>query len=70
LNLSEKQINSFKEMDTLHKNGPNITPLQEIEKKYILRVLEENNHNKVATAQALRISKSSLYEKLRVYGVR
>ncbi len=41
--------------------------LAHAEKEYILKVLEENHHNKTKTAQALGISIRSLYYKLEKY---
>jgi two-component system response regulator AtoC len=44
--------------------------LDEIEKKHILNVLAKCNHNKSHAAQVLNISRSTLREKLRGYGVK
>lgn len=42
--------------------------LAEVEKQYILRVLEETDGNKAKAAQVLGISRETLYQKLRLYG--
>jgi DNA-binding NtrC family response regulator len=44
-------------------------PLDEVERRYILRTLEMLNGNKARTAQVLGISKKTLYRRLREYGV-
>ena len=43
--------------------------LSEMEKRHILRVLKENDNNKSRTARILGISRSTLREKLRQYGL-
>jgi two-component system, NtrC family, response regulator AtoC len=43
--------------------------LAEIEKQHILHVLEKNNNNKSKTAKVLNISRSTLREKLKEYGI-
>jgi PAS domain S-box-containing protein len=45
-------------------------PLAEIEKQYILSVLEQFDGNQVRAAAALGIDRSKLYRRLRQYGVR
>jgi DNA-binding NtrC family response regulator len=44
-------------------------PLEEVEKRYILRTLEMLGNNKARTAQALGISKKTLYRRLHEYGI-
>ncbi len=44
--------------------------LQDIEKQVILKELERQKDNRLATAKALGISKSTLYEKLKGYGIK
>jgi DNA-binding NtrC family response regulator len=46
-----------------------IAPLDEIEKKYILEVLERLGGNKLLTARHLNIATTTLYRKLRIYGI-
>ncbi|MCX7919707.1 MAG: sigma 54-interacting transcriptional regulator [bacterium] len=46
-----------------------ILPLEEIEKKYILHALNINNWNITRTAEQLRVSKVTLYEKIRKYNL-
>ncbi|MGI8917348.1 MAG: sigma-54 interaction domain-containing protein [Pyrinomonadaceae bacterium] len=45
-------------------------PLAEIEKRYILSVLQQFGGNQVRTAAALGIDRSKLYRRLKQYGVR
>jgi DNA-binding NtrC family response regulator len=44
-------------------------PLEEVERRYILRTLEILGNNKARTAQALGISKKTLYRRLHDYGI-
>jgi Nif-specific regulatory protein len=44
-----------------------IKPLSEVEKRYILRVLDETEGNKAKAAQLLGISRETLYQKLKLY---
>jgi DNA-binding NtrC family response regulator len=44
-------------------------PLAEIEKRYILSVLQQFGGNQVRTAAALGIDRSKLYRRLKQYGV-
>jgi DNA-binding NtrC family response regulator len=46
-----------------------IRPLSEIEKEYILAVLELNGGNQTRSAKQLRIGSATLYRKLKMYGV-
>jgi transcriptional regulator with PAS, ATPase and Fis domain len=50
-------------------NGETVQPLSEIEKEYILRVLEFNGGNQTRTAEQLRIGSATLYRKLKRYGL-
>ena len=43
--------------------------LDDVEKAYILAVLERNDGNKTYTAEQLGIGSATLYRKLRKYGV-
>jgi len=45
------------------------TMTQEFEKKIVRRVLEEYGHDKVQAAESLEIDLSSLYRKLKKYGM-
>jgi DNA-binding NtrC family response regulator len=45
-------------------------PLAEIERRYILAVLEQFGGNQVRAAAALGIDRSKLYRRLQQYGVR
>lgn len=46
-----------------------IVPLAEVEKQTILSALERLNGNKLLTARALGIGKTTLYRKLKAYGI-
>ncbi len=48
-----------------YKNRPG--DMKEIEKYFILKILEENNWNKLKTAQILGIDRKTLYKKIREY---
>ena len=45
-------------------------PLSDIEKEYILSVLKENKGNKLKSARTLGIDRTTLYNKLREYGIK
>jgi two-component system response regulator HydG len=49
--------------------GTRILPLAEVEKRTILRALEKLNGDKVLTARMLGIGKTTLYRKLKEYGI-
>jgi DNA-binding NtrC family response regulator len=44
-------------------------PLEEVEKRHIMRVLAHHNDNRSRAAKALGISRATLYEKLHKYGL-
>jgi DNA-binding NtrC family response regulator len=48
--------------------GGKVQPLSEVEKEYILAVLELNGGNQTRTAEQLRIGTATLYRKLKKYG--
>ena len=56
--------------DLLQAYITDTVPLAEIEKRYILSVLQHFGGNQVRTAAALGIDRSKLYRRLRQYGVR
>jgi len=47
-----------------------MAPLEEIERRYILRVLEAVGNNKALAARVLRLDRKTLYRKLEGYGTR
>jgi transcriptional regulator with PAS, ATPase and Fis domain len=49
--------------------GGAVQPLSEVEKDYILAVLELNGGNQTRTAEQLRIGSATLYRKLKKYGL-
>lgn len=50
-------------------NGETVKPLIEIEKEYILAVLELNDGNQTRTAKQLKVGSATLYRKLKKYGL-
>ena len=46
-----------------------VRPLEDIEKEYILAVLEQNGKNQTLTAEQLKIGSATLYRKLKRYGL-
>jgi DNA-binding NtrC family response regulator len=50
-------------------NGGAVQPLDEIEREYIIAVLELNGGNQTRTAQQLGIGSATLYRKLKSYGL-
>jgi DNA-binding NtrC family response regulator len=46
-----------------------VRPLDEIEKEYIIAVLELNEGNQTRTAEQLHIGSATLYRKLKSYGL-
>jgi two-component system response regulator HydG len=46
-----------------------LVPLEEVERRYILRVLEAAGGNKSLAAQTLGLNRKTLYRKLAQYGV-
>ena len=68
LNLHPLRANSeskFEEAQTVGR----IVPLAEVEKRAILNALDRLKGNKLLTARALGIGKTTLYRKLRTYGI-
>ena len=53
------------EFDTIEGEG--LLPLDELEKRYIARVLERTGYNKGLTAQVLNIPRTTLWRKLKEY---
>lgn len=49
--------------------GEQNLPLEEVEKRHIIRVLELCNHNRTEAARALGIGRRTLYDKLKRYGL-
>jgi DNA-binding NtrC family response regulator len=49
--------------------GATVLPLAEVEREYILAVLERNSGNQTRTAEQLGIGSATLYRKLKAYGV-
>jgi DNA-binding NtrC family response regulator len=70
LNESRSQTNAddFRELLQAYMNDA--VPLAEIEKRYILSVLQQFGGNQVRAAAALGIDRSKLYRRLRQYGVK
>ena len=71
LELSESRVQAnpddFRELLQAYMNDA--VPLAEIEKRYILSVLQQFGGNQVRAAAALGIDRSKLYRRLKQYGV-
>lgn len=50
-------------------HGETVQPLSEVEKEYILAVLELNGGNQTRTAKQLGIGSATLYRKVKKYGL-
>ncbi len=72
LELSESRVQSNPEdfRELLQAYMTDAVPLAEIEKRYILSVLQQFGGNQVRAAAALGIDRSKLYRRLRQYGVK
>ena len=49
--------------------GEPLVPLEEVERRYILKVLEASAGNKSLAAETLGLSRKTLYRKLAAWGV-
>ncbi|WP_028986378.1 sigma-54-dependent transcriptional regulator [Thermicanus aegyptius] len=65
----EEEVGKKREPEE-HAGEDLLLPLEEMEKRHILRVLKECRGNKSKAAQILRISLRNLYRKLEAYGVK
>ncbi len=52
-----------------NRDSNEIAPLDEVEKNYIIEVLTRLGGNKLLTARHLNIATTTLYRKLRMYGI-
>jgi DNA-binding NtrC family response regulator len=59
----------FKQPSSESKAQNGILPLDQVEKLHIIEVLDKMGGNKLATAQHLNIATTTLYRKLRQYGI-
>jgi DNA-binding NtrC family response regulator len=66
-NPTSKPTDDLREVLAAYMNET--VPLAEIEKRYILTVLQQFGGNQVRTAAALGIDRSKLYRRLKQYGV-
>jgi two-component system response regulator HydG len=68
--LPEK-VQSYKRSQVVLDSGDpsELVSLDELERRYILRVLEALNGNKTLAAQTLGLDRKTLYRKLQQYGV-
>jgi two-component system response regulator AtoC len=70
LNESVSLLVEKKEQKGKDKNYLSTIPsLQEVEKEHILRVLQHNNWHLVKTSESLQISRSTLWRKIKEYGI-
>ncbi|HEY2962793.1 MAG TPA: sigma-54 dependent transcriptional regulator [Pyrinomonadaceae bacterium] len=67
-NRGQSNAEEFREILQAYMNDA--VPLAEIEKRYILSVLQQFGGNQVRAAAALGIDRSKLYRRLRQYGVK
>jgi two-component system response regulator HydG len=68
--LPEKVQNYKRTHVVLDSGDPSeLVSLDELERRYILRVLEALNGNKSLTSQTLGLDRKTLYRKLQQYGV-
>jgi len=67
INPTSKPTDDLREVLAAYMNET--VPLAEIEKRYILTVLQQFGGNQVRTAAALGIDRSKLYRRLKQYGV-
>jgi DNA-binding NtrC family response regulator len=65
-----KAVREFKRMPLLPagEDGSDFLPMHEVEKRYILRVLEATGGNKTAAAQILGFDRRTMYRKLEHFG--
>jgi two-component system, NtrC family, response regulator AtoC len=68
-NISTKEPISTPEITSNVETSDEIVSLQEIEKRHIIKTLEKLNGNKSKAARILEISRSTLREKLKQYGI-
>jgi len=56
-----------------HKDPPHISPLSEVtaeaEKTHIMKILKSTNGNRTKAAEILGISRKTLWEKLKAFGI-
>ena len=57
------------ERDVIEEAAVDGVPLEEVERRYILRVLKKMGGHQIRTAQTLGIDRRTLYRRLRQYGV-
>ena len=56
--------------ETLSAANQVLTPLEESEKKLLFRILEKNHWNKITTAKELGLHRSTLWRKIKKYGLK
>jgi DNA-binding protein Fis len=64
---AQPSVDNFRQVLQAYMNDT--VPLAEIEKRYILSVLQQFGGNQVRAAAALGIDRSKLYRRLKQYGV-
>ena len=69
--LSEKICNYRKSHVVIGSTDPNeLIPMEEVERRYILHVVESTRGNKTLAARILGLDRKTLYRKLQQYGVK
>ncbi|MDL1969387.1 MAG: sigma-54 dependent transcriptional regulator [Candidatus Desulfofervidaceae bacterium] len=66
ININDLPVGIVKEVQ---KESAKAASFEENERKFLLKILEENNWNKYRVAKKLNISRSTLYTKLRKYNL-
>lgn len=67
--LPEEIFQRKQKLGEVGRSATDVIPLDEIEKTHILQTLQRNGGNKLMTAQQLNIATTTLYRKLRQYGI-
>jgi|GEM_PF-2323832 len=62
------EVSTTRTADPLEQANGEVQPLAEIERQYILKVLEHFNGNRTHTARALGIGTNTLWRKLKAWG--
>ena len=66
--IASTAVRAERRMKEMQSQG-NGMPLEEVERRYILRVWEAAGGNKSLAAQRLGVNRKTLYRKLKSYGV-
>lgn len=67
--MTRSKILHLAKTDSSLTEVPTVTPLAELEKRAILEALETLRGDKLAAARMLEVGKTTLYRKLKEYGL-